>query len=102
MDTADPFQKQSNLEHFTELVLEIERQRPYTTSVVIPANLKGAKNAIERLNRLIRDKILTNNGNITRTSRISWLRHKSDIREIQEALKQYRENILTATSANIL
>ncbi|KAJ9615291.1 hypothetical protein H2200_001366 [Cladophialophora chaetospira] len=94
--------QQSNLEHFTELVHEIEQQQPLIDSAAIAANLARAKNAIDQLNRLISEKILTNGGSKSKTRRVSWARHKTEIRKIHSALKQYKDNILTATSANIL
>jgi hypothetical protein len=93
---------QEQLEHFADLVQEIDRHGPFPESVVITANLSKAKCTIEQLDLFIKAKILRNVDGASRPRRASWLRHKSEIRKIHDTLKGYRENILAAMSASAL
>jgi hypothetical protein len=93
---------QEQLEHFTALLNEIGSQNATLSSSVIETSLSQAKITMEQLHQLIQVKILQNVDGTSRARRRAWTRNKSKICSIVDALKEHRQNILTAISANSL
>lgn len=93
---------QEQVEHFTALLNEIESQNAIISSPVIERGLSRAKIKIGQLHEIIQVKILRNVNSTSRARRRAWTRNKSKICSIVDALKEYRQILLTAISANSL
>jgi hypothetical protein len=93
---------QEQVEHFTNLVKEINDQHAVSLSSVIKTSLSRAKITLEQLDQLIQVKILKNVNGTSRARRRAWTRNRSKVYKIQNALKEHRVNLLAAISANSL
>ncbi|KAH7343030.1 hypothetical protein BKA65DRAFT_552634 [Rhexocercosporidium sp. MPI-PUGE-AT-0058] len=90
---------QGQLEYFNAILSEIEKSYSYDSGL-INTTLGRARLTIEQIHQLIDLKLLKTNGSTSRTRRRAWARHKSKIHTLRDALKECRENLMAALSAN--
>lgn len=84
------------IEDFTSLLDEIDRQRTASISTTISTSLSRAKLTLEQLDQIVKNKLLRNANGGSRARRRAWVRNKSKVCNIQNALKEHRLNLLAA------
>ena len=90
------------IEDLTNLLDEIEHQPAAFLSTTISMSLLRAKQTLERLDQIVKTKLLRNADGGPRARRRAWVRNKSKVCKIQKALKEHRLNIVAAMGATNL
>ena len=88
------------LEDFTRLVAEVESHLTVSNSTLVADCLRRARASIDKLDQIVRRKILVTIKGTALTRRRAWMKNKSKICRLQDALKEHRAGLLVATSAN--
>lgn len=90
------------IEDFACLVNEIENQPAISLSITISTLLSRAKLSLEQLDQIVKNKILRNANGTPRARRRAWVKNRSKICRIQDALKEHRLNLLAAMGSSSL
>ena len=92
---------QDQLESFQAVVREVDKPYGSEAQGLVQAILAKANVTIEQLHRLIQVKLLrSTKGGTSRARRRAWATNKSKVSRLHVALKEHRENLLVALSAN--
>lgn len=85
-----------------QLVTEIKERNASPSSEALAETLFRAKLSLEELKHLLDSKIVKKDSLASQARKRMWLRNRSKIRRLHEALREHRINLLAAISANAL
>ena len=90
---------QEQLLQFQVLVNTVKENEDYRTASVISA-LPGAERTIHRLNQLVQIRLSKKVEGTSRVRRRAWVRNKTKILKLQDALREHRAELVAAMTAS--
>ena len=76
----------------------VKKNKDYRCASVTSA-LLGAERTIQRLNQLVQIRLLKKVEGTSRVRRRAWVRNKSKILKLQDALREHRAELVAAMTA---
>ena len=90
---------QEQLVQFQVLVNTVKENEDYRNAGVTSA-LLGAERTIQRLNQLVQSRLLKKLEGTSRVRRRAWVRNKTKILKLQDALREHRAELVAAMTAS--